>query len=293
MIENHFTTVPEVVVLNITLKKPNMSSNLAYKEILPEIYLWILPILSVPVLYGIRISSNLEIFIGVVIVHLIIIWLALWSLTSSERIKPNKLVTITSVLLISGAAFTFISATTFPTTSLDAIFSDKFGHYWTSIGFFISELFFLSGMTYLGTYIEKSDGKSSIHKIGYLLIISGGILWLIHLSFRVTAMVWAADEKASSGVVHNFYEATELWASSLYVCYMVLTYLGVALYGIALKKSGFLPKWLTRSTILFGFSASVLFVSGIGPFGMPIIIQLAPWLIGIFLLKSIRVDSSS
>lgn len=262
-----------------------------YKKTLSEVYLWILPILSVPVLYGIKISSNLEIFIGAVLVHLVIIGLALWSLTSPGKIKLNPVATITSILLIVGAACTFISATTFPTTNLDAIYSNKFGHYWTSIGFFISQLIFLSGMTYMNGCIKKSDQRTRIHKTGYLLVVSGGILWLIHLTFRITAMVWAADEKAASGIVHKFYEATELWAGSLYVSYMILTYFGIALYGIAFKKSGVLPAWFGTSTIVFGILATTLFAVGVGPFGMPIMIQLAPWLAGIFLLKSIRGDN--
>lgn len=252
---------------------------------LPYVYLWLLPVVSVPVLYTIRNNTNVIFFVSCVIIHLGLFAFSL-VLLGPNRSKHNGSTASTAVLLLLGAALTFISATTFPTTSLTAISADKFGHYWTSIGFFVSELIFLSGMMYLSKELEKN--AFGPHKVGFLLMLTGGVLWLFHLSFRVTVMVWAADLRSESGVIPDSFEMMLQLSGSLYVAYMALTYLGFIGYGLSLLRTELLPRWLAHTTLLFGISTPLLFAFGLGPFRMPIAIQVIPWLIGIYLIRAVR-----
>ena len=247
------------------------------------IYLWLLPILSVPVLYGIKNNSDLVVYLLSVLVHLGLLAWCIRGLRPAGQTESNGKVHFVSALLLFGATGTFISATTFPTTDLAAISADKFGHYWTSAGFFISELLFLAGMDQLNVMIYQRGIR--MHKFGYLLLLTGGTLWLVHLSFRLSAMTWAADQKSLTGSIPDFYEMAVLWSGSLYAAYMALSYLGFIAYGLAFKRSGLFPGWLSTATLIFGIVSPILFATGIGPFRMPIVIQIMPWLIGIYLIK--------
>lgn len=254
--------------------------------LISHIYLWSLPILSVPILYLIKNNTGLTFYLMLVITHLSFTSVSLYQLRPKDLTDTSKIMLVSAYLLILGATCTFISATTFPTTALTAISSDKFGHYWTSSGFFISEIMFLSGLMYLNNILESRGIR--VHKIGYLLMLIGGVLWLAHLAFRLSIMAWSADQLSQSGEIPDGYEMMTLWAGSFYVSYMTLTYLGFIAYGLAFLRIHTLPKWLARTTLIFGIVTPLLFGLGIGPFRMPIAIQIIPWLIGIYLIKHVR-----
>lgn len=247
-------------------------------------YLWLLPLLSVPLLFLIKNNTDLITYIMSVLLHLTLTVLSISRFRAGSLSNKNKALTASATLLILGSTFTFISATTFPTTALSSIAADLFGHYWTSAGFFISELVFLLAMNRLRAVLILHNAAP--HRSGFIAIMIGGILWFIHLGIRLTVMVWAADELSATGVTPEYYEKSDLWIGVPYAAYMLLTYAGFIAFGLALRQTSLVPSWLSRFTILFGLVTPVLFAIGIGPFRMPIAIQIMPWLIGMFLIDS-------
>ena len=252
-----------------------------------EIYVWILPILSVPILYLIKNNFGTNTFIFAVAVHITLVFYSLWLFIKSRDVQFKSNIYITVVFLIMGAALTFISAATFPGTDLKMIAANNFGHYWTSGGFLIAAIISLIGLILLSS-ILKQRGESIYQKIGFMIVFIGTIMWIIHLSFRLTAMVWASNEIENMGLPIPFYEMSNEFAGFLYIIYMFFTYVGLSLYGLSFLKIKLLPKWLSLLTIAFGLISAVSFVSGIAFFGMPITIQLIIWLIGIYLIRNLN-----
>ncbi|MCB0279238.1 MAG: hypothetical protein KDD94_07040 [Calditrichaeota bacterium] len=248
------------------------------------IYLWCLPVLSVPVLFLVKNNVSLPLFITAVGLHLGLLALALrFRLSASGSTIGGKEQRITAILLIVSATLTFISATTFPGTDIARIAENEFGHYWTSGGFFISAVISLVAFLYLYLMLKRQIITSS--HIAFLLVLIGTILWLIHLLFRLTVMISVAGILTDGGQIPELYPIANRLASSFYVIFMLFSYSALAIFAYGLLQTDLLKKWVSRLVIIFSVLAMIGFSTGIMFFGMPITAELMPWLIGIMLIR--------
>lgn len=72
----------------------------------------------------------------------------------------------------------------------------------------------------------------------------------------------------------QWFEPWRGWAALLFGVYSVLAYIGLALYGGALLKTGWLPRWVGWTCVVAGLLAAPLG-------GLPLFIHVPLWLVGI------------
>ena len=122
--------------------------------------------------------------------------------------------------------------------------------------------------------------------IGLVLFAVGGMFWIMHLTFRLSVTLWAADQTTSTGDVPALYPTLSEWAGLFYTVNMILSYLASAAAGAALVKAGALDAWVGWSGIGIGLVSAIGFVATRGgmPFAPPITVHLWPLIAGIMLL---------
>lgn len=258
---------------------------MALRKRIAELYIWLLPVSSVPVMFLVKNNFDREVFLFAVVVHLLLVALSLGIITRDRQPSDRDHATNIrpAVLLIIGAVLTFIAATTFVGTAPEVISKHKFEHYWTSIGFFLATLASLAGALFLLISLKDKPGLSFL---SFTLLLVGTVLWIIHLAFRLTVLVWVSDNALNDNTVLNTYTMINSLSISLYAIYMGLGYLSFAGFASALVKAGLLQGWLIKICTLFSIVAPVLFAFGVFAFGMPITAQMVPFLIGVMLLTN-------
>ena len=264
-----------VLVLLIILGIVWALSGTAKLRRLSELYLWLVFILSLGTLKVIAdrlpsitgMKNNLDTYIALSIVHLLIIGLALWILGAwkKETIDNAKpyLARLASGILIIGAAIVWIGAVTFQGMKLEGIAENRADHLFTSGCFVIGGIITLTG----------------------LAILFGSTFWIIHLAFRVTVMVWSADELIRTGSAPSWYETWRMWSGLFYGIYMVMAYLSIAAYGASLLKTRMIARWLGRTCVIVGMAAAAMFAAQVPGFGLPLEIPILPFAISLFLLR--------
>ncbi len=264
-----------VLVLLIILGIVWALSGTAKLRRLSELYLWLVFILSLGTLKVIAdrlpsitgMKNNLDTYIALSIVHLLIIGLALWILGAwkKETIDNAKpyLARLASGILIIGAAIVWIGAVTFQGMKLEGIAENRADHLFTSGCFVIGGIITLTG----------------------LAILFGSTFWIIHLAFRVTVMVWSADELIRTGSAPSWYETWRMWSGLFYGIYMVMAYLSIAAYGASLLKTRMIARWLGRTCVIVGLAAAALFAAQVPGFDAPLEIPILSFAISLFLLR--------
>ena len=112
----------------------------------------------------------------------------------------------------------------------------------------------------------------------------GSSFWVIHLAFRATIMVTAAQETLSAGAPPAGFEAWRLWAGVMYGAYMTTAYLALAAYGGAMLKTSWAGRGWGRTFVVFGLAAAALFIARVSFFDMPLTIHFMPFVMGMLLL---------
>ena len=256
---------------------------------LSELYLWLAFVLSLGLLEtlahrlaGLVGSEGLAVFRLVSVVHLLVVAAALWGLgawTKRERQtgSGSSSARLAAGLLILGAVIFWVGATTFPGLDLKSIAANEQAHLWTSGTFLLATVTTLAGLIPL-THALRSAGDRLLAVLGLVAFLFGAILWTIHLTFRLTVMIWAAREFARTAAPPPWFEPWSDWAGLLFGIYSVLAYLAIMAYGAALLQTRLLARWVGWTCLVFGLLAA--------PFvGPPLFIHVMPWFVGILLLK--------
>ena len=205
---------------------------------------------------------------------------------------------IVGMLLVAGAAI-FFASVSIPLLSglgvrvwnaplpeyLERIASNRSAWLWTNRGIVVGVLLTAVGLGGL-TALLREAGNGLLGQTGLLLFALGVTFWMIELAFRLSVTVWAAETAAGSGAPPAFFEPLQRWMGTLFFLYMVLAYLGTAVYGGALLRTASLPAWVGWVTLGAGVFGVISFVIGLPTiFTIPAGVHLAPLLIGIALLR--------
>lgn len=109
-------------------------------------------------------------------------------------------------------------------------------------------------------------------------------LWLADLAFRLDITVWASRESEALPV----FTALGHWTGTLFNMFMIGGFFAIALLGAALVQSTLIPPWSAWVLVVFGTVAGVSHwtarpgVMGMrSPFDLPVLVQLAPLLVGL------------
>lgn len=134
------------------------------------------------------------------------------------------------------------------------------------------------------TSLLRAGGDPGWSVVGLALFAVGAALWLVHLGHRLAVTPWAAAELARTGAVPAGFEAGRLWMGILFGAYMVMAYLAIAAYGVALLRTGLLPRWAGLTAVIFGCLA----VPGMATplFQPPLMVHVVPCILGIAILKN-------
>lgn len=148
---------------------------------------------------------------------------------------------------------------------------------WTSLNFLVATMITLAGLV-LFTLAMREAGDRVLSVLGLMAFGFGAVFWTLHLIFRLTVVVHAAQEWGETSSAPEWFEPWRLWAAWLFAIYSVLAYIGLAGYGTALLKMGWLPRWAGWGCVLAGLLAAPLG-------GLPLFIHVPLWLVGILLLR--------
>ena len=245
-----------------------------------ELYLWLTPILSIAVLVTIHDRAGLKGLGPVSVIHLGIL---AWALRTVYPAAGGVLsARLGGFLLILGAAFVWLGAVSFPGMALQEIAAHRDDHLFTVGGFLVGALLSLAGFTALRAQLRER-GDVLFSQLGLLALIIGTVCWILHLAFRATVMLAAAQESAATAP--TWYPPLRLWAGAMYAAYMVLAYLSIASYGAAMRKTRWVGKGWGRTFVLFGLVAVAGFVGRLGIFDLPLGVQFMPYAMGMILMR--------
>jgi hypothetical protein len=132
------------------------------------------------------------------------------------------------------------------------------------------------------TIILRSAGDHMIAPLGLIAFLSGTILWVIQLAFRLSVYPWAAQETARTAVLPDVFVPLTLWVQALFVFYTIFAFSALIAYGGAVLTTRVLPHWV--GWLAIGYS-----LLGLGGFALtnnapPVSHHLVPLLIGVLLL---------
>ncbi len=244
-----------------------------------ELYLWVIPILSIGVLKVIHGRTGLKGLVPIVVTHLAIV---AWAMRTVYPAPGGvSIARVGGVLLIFGAAIVWIGAHTFALEDLGVIATHPADHLFTVGGFLIGGLLSLGGFVAL-RIVLRERGDALFSELGLVALVIATVGWIFHLAFRATVLVVAAQE--SSVTVPAWYPPLRLWAGAMYAAYMVLAYLSISAFGAAMRKTGWAGKGWGRTFVAFGLISAVTFVARVGS-DFPLQVQFMPYAMGMILLR--------
>ena len=284
-------TLPEVafgalLVLALTASwyKYSISTGTVAKVL--ELYLWLTPILSFLVLAPIHDRAGLKGLVPIAVLHLAMVAWALRTVYPASHGSVSA--RLGGVLLIFGAAFVWPGAVSFVGMDLQGIAAHREDHLFTVGGFLVGSLVSLAGFTALRAQLRES-GDVLFSQLGLLALVIGTMCWILHLAFRATVMLVAAQESAATAP--TWYQALRLWAGAMYAAYMVLAYLSIAFFGAAMQKTRWAGKGWGRTFVAFGLISAATFVARVGG-DFPLMVQFMPYAMGMILLRRASVATA-
>jgi hypothetical protein len=158
---------------------------------------------------------------------------------------------------------------------------------WIAAAFALGVTLTFAGLVILGTEL-RAAGDRVWSELGQATFLFGAVLWLASIAFRATATTYAANETVTSGIVPPWFEPMRAWSGAIFGIYMVLAYLAIAAYGKALVTLPIVPRWVRRLFLILGLAGAVGFIARLGPFDPPLMIHLAPGILGVVLLLAGR-----
>lgn len=246
-----------------------------------DLYLWLTPILTFTALRLLHDRAGLQGLVPIAVVHLAIV---AWALRTVYPAAGGVLsARVGGVLLVVGAAVVWLGAVTFAGMELQVIAAHRGDHLFTVGGFLVGALLSLAGFAGLSAHLRER-GEILLSQLGLLALIIGTVCWILHLAFRATVMLAAAQESAAP----TWYPPLRLWAGAMYAAYMVLAYLSIAFYGAAMQKIGLAGKGWGRTFVAFGLIAATGFVAQ-GWWDVPLAVQFMPYAMGMILLRRASV----
>jgi hypothetical protein len=141
----------------------------------------------------------------------------------------------------------------------------------------------MAGLVGLGDALRASGDRAWSAIAGALFCIAA-TLWLVQVGFRVTATPWAFEELARTGQVPSVYPALHRWTGILFGGFMVMAYLAIAAYGLAILKTSAIGRWAGWTAVAFGLIAVPGLVTPV--FQPPLMIFVAPFVVGIAVLRA-------
>ena len=186
---------------------------------LAELYLWLGPILPLSALAKVHDAGGLTAFVPAGALHLGLIGIALLGVTAPAG-GAGTTPRLAGGLLVLGSTVVWLGAATFPGMGLEKVASHRADHWFTSGAFLLGALITLAGFTLLATLLRDA-GEGVLSQLGWVAFLVGAVTWTLHLVFRATIMVSAAEEITASGTAPAWHQALRLWSGAMYAITLV------------------------------------------------------------------------
>ena len=108
----------------------------------------------------------------------------------------------------------------------------------------------------------------------------GSIFWILNISFRLTATVWAAGQLAGTGQQPDWFQTWMDWSNMIFAAFMLLSYFAIGCLGYALLYSGLTPIRVSWFCTVFGFAGTVLYLFRFPLFAPPLMVYLPIIILG-------------
>jgi hypothetical protein len=169
--------------------------------------------------------------------------------------------------------------------SLPIIHGDHRRRAWIHIWMIAALVVTPAGLAGLAVALEESVA-TVLTAMATAVYVTGGVCWMVSLTFRLTVVPWAAERSVADSRVPDGFAAYDHWAAALYVVHMLTAYIGSAVLGIAVLASDALPAWLGWTGLGWGLGFATGFVATrfAGPFNPPLWAHLYTGTVGGVLL---------
>ena len=121
--------------------------------------------------------------------------------------------------------------------------------------------------------------------VGFVLFAVGGIVWLVAVAWRLTVFVLASRETEQTGTVPSGIQGWSEWFGALHSIHLLSAYVSWTFLGAAVVSSEIVVQSLGWLGIGLGVAGAVGYtVLKGGPFALPFLAHLYPFILGIALL---------
>lgn len=131
-----------------------------------------------------------------------------------------------------------------------------------------------------------TDGGEPIYgTVGLFIFAIGGIVWLVGVAWRVTALVVASRETEQTGSVPRDVVGWSEWFGVVHSMHLLSAYLSWTFLGSGVVSSNIVPQWLGWLGVGLGIAGIVGYIAlkG-GPFSPPFLAHLYPFILGLALI---------
>ena len=142
----------------------------------------------------------------------------------------------------------------------------------------------IAGLGVLAGLLADS-GEIIYGTVGFVIFAMGGIVWLVAVAWRLTALVQASQETEQTGTVPREIQGWSEWFGVLHSIHLLSAYVSWTFLGSAVVSSGVVPQGLGWLGVGLGVAGAVGYTAlkG-GPFAPPALAHLYPFILGIALL---------
>jgi hypothetical protein len=207
-------------------------------------------------------------------------------------VNPSDLPRGLGWLLVAGAIVFWAGAVTPPYRQwmgvpieeyLTIVGANRPTWYLMHVLFAVGTVLTLAGLSGLGGVL-RSSGDRIWSTTAATLFSVAATLWLVQIGYRLSVTPWASSELSQSGQVPLVYVAMQKWMGFLFAAFMLMAYVAVAAYGVALLKTPLVARWAAWTAMGFG----LLGVPGLATplFQPPLMVFVAPFLIGVAILRA-------
>ena len=131
-----------------------------------------------------------------------------------------------------------------------------------------------------------ADSREPVYgSVGFALFAVGGIVWLVAVAWRLTALVVASRVTEQTGTVPEDIEGWSEWFGVLHSIHLLSAYVSWTFLGSGVVSSEIVPQWLGWLGVGLGVAGAVGYsVLKGGPFAPPFLAHLYPFILGIALI---------
>ncbi len=204
----------------------------------------------------------------------------------------------TAGVLLIGGALAFLTGAAIPVRWLEVWFASTERHL-EVVRTHASAWRWLNGLMIAAVVLTAAGLGALGHVIGNPAAAAGAtayagaaVIWIVFSAYRATLSPRVGDRLAATGALPDWYQDVSDTAGALFTIYIVIAFAAEAIVGVGLLRAGAVPEWIGWFTVGFGLvgGASQLFPFSripvlAGIFQVPILVHVAPLLIGIAVLR--------